>query len=187
MSEMFGQSLAVGVDLHSFVERSSGNYLEIGCFDGYNLASLASKFPDRKIFGIDPFISDGHLGNELSIGSSLTDQRHNLYRNIENFENISFFEMTSEDFIKNHSSRLNEMNISSIFVDGAHIYDFVVIDCDLAIQCIMNNEKKLGEVIFHDLHVDDVNRAIEYFKSSCVEKNIECISGGSGKFTLRAA
>lgn len=32
------------------------NYLEIGVFDGDSIAGLAKKYPDKKIYAIDPFI-----------------------------------------------------------------------------------------------------------------------------------
>jgi hypothetical protein len=167
-----GRSLNVaGVNLNNLISMSKHNYLEIGCFDGYNLALLAEAFENRKIFGIDPFISDQHLG--MPIGTKLLKQKENLYHNISYYKNINFFETTAEDFLKNNLEKLKDYNISSIFIDGAHIIDFIKIDVDLSIECIKNNNSKSGAIAFDDLHIPDVLQGIEYFKNKCIEKEIK--------------
>ena len=47
----------------AFLSSSSGNYLEIGIFDGFAIATLAIENPSRCFFGVDPFISDGFANN----------------------------------------------------------------------------------------------------------------------------
>ena len=61
ISHKHGKSLAPEVRLDNWLSNSEFNYLEIGCFDGYNLAVLAEKFPNKTIYGIDPFINDGNI------------------------------------------------------------------------------------------------------------------------------
>ena len=70
-----GYSLTKGGKLGYFVDITNLNYLEIGCYDGVDLAVLAERFSDKRIFGIDPFISDGWLAPDLPKDSFLTEQK----------------------------------------------------------------------------------------------------------------
>lgn len=167
-----GISLNVaGVNLNKLISMSEFNYLEIGCFDGFNLATLADSFSERKIFGIDPFISDQHLGMPISTRLSL--QKENLYHNISFYKNIFFFETTTEEFQKNNFDKLKEYNISSIFIDGNHNIDFIKIDVDLSLECIKNNASKSGAIAFDDLHISDVLEGIQYFKNKCNQEKFK--------------
>lgn len=180
----YGNSLAIGIDLKKLLENTKFNYLEIGCYDGWNLGSLGQTFPEKTIFGIDPFISDGHVPGQ--IGSTLSTQKQNLYKNIENLSNVSFHEVTSEQFFKAPPFTFEEMNISCVFVDGAHIYDVVKIDSDLALKCILSNQTKSGEIVFHDLHIVDVVEAIMYFKRQCKELNVSLTQFAPGHYKVVA-
>lgn len=177
-----GQSLAIGIDLNSLVTATKFNYLEIGCYDGWNIGSLGRIFPNKRIFGIDPFISDGHVPGQIC--SALSQQKINLYKNIEGLSNVSFYELTSEQFFKEHQSSFQDMNISCVFVDGAHIYDIVKLDSDLALKCIMSNQTTSGEIVFHDLHIPDVVKAIDYFKEKCKRLNAKIAQFAPGHFKV---
>ena len=89
-------------------------------------------------------------------GSFFDRAKKNLYHNIKNYKNISFYETTSELFLKENVDNLKEYTISAIYIDGAHILDLIKIDVHLALSCIENNEEGHGEILFDDLHVDDV-------------------------------
>ena len=164
---MLGKSLAVGVDLSQLLSKSKYNYLEIGCYDGINLATLSKNFADKKIYGVDPFISDGHVKSDLG------EQKNNLYKNIENCPNIVFFEKTNEQFFEEEKGNFKNMNISSIFIDGAHILKYIKIDVDIALECIKNNQDLSGYIVFHDMHIPDVLQGIEYFRKRCEEEKIK--------------
>lgn len=177
-----GESLATGVNLTQLVKKTKNNFLEIGCYHGYNLAFLSKLYPNKKIYGTDPFISDGHVEGEP--GYKLTKQKENLYSNIKNCENVSFYEMSSEEFLKTQINNLATMNISAVFIDGAHVLKHILIDIELAFECIKSNSSGTGDIIFHDLHIKDVLEGIEFFKQKCEENNIEYTQQLPGQFTL---
>ena len=160
-----GRSLAEGFDYKAFLENSKLNFLEIGCFDGFNLGTYAPQYPDRVFYGIDPFISDGHVGPE---GRLLTEQRDNLKHNIEGLENVKFFEMTSKEFYTN-AGPLGPMNIGAVFIDGAHVLEHIKADVDLALALFMMNENEQGVVAFHDLRIRDVQEGIAYLQQRAKE------------------
>ena len=169
---MVGTSLSGGVSdtIVEFLLQNGGNYLEIGCFDGVTLSGIAERVQNSICFGVDPFISDGHLGPALGINNFLENQKNNLYQNISDHQNISFFEMTTENFLKTQD--VESMNISVVFIDGAHIFDFVMIDIEAAIKCI---GKKSGLIVIDDQHISDVSRATKEFERilSSSESRIE--------------
>lgn len=182
-----GRSLADGFDLQAFVTHSPLNFLEIGCFDGHNLGKFAEMFPDRVFYGIDPFVSDGHVGPE---GRELTEQRENLKHNIEGLANVKFFEMTSKRFAEesgDHSSK----NIGAVFIDGAHILEHIKVDVDLSLSLFSQNENKSGVVGFHDLRLQDVQEGIEYLREQAKAKNLACVpwsyAGGIEQYHGHAA
>lgn len=191
---MKGVSLAVnycGVKLNELVSNTELNYLEIGCFDGCNLKTLADSFPNKTIYGIDPFISDGNLGTDKPIGSRLFQQESNLYENIKDSKNINFYKTTSELFYKNPPKTFEDMNISCIFIDGAHILSFIKIDVELAVECILKNKNKKGEILFDDLHIPDVLKGIEYLEQYCwqkytLDKSLSLVKYKPGYFGLKS-
>lgn len=148
-----GKSLARGVDqvIVDFLKNNKGNYLEIGCYDGVTLTTIANLNKDRICYGIDPFISDGNVGET---SQNLSEQKDNLLANIKGKENIIFFEMSTEEFSK--TQKVEDYDISIVLIDGCHIYDFVILDVDVALNAIGN---KKGMIIFDDLHINDVKRA----------------------------
>jgi len=168
---MLGNSLAAGVDLKKLLQKTKHNYLEIGCYNGVNLAILSKNFADKKIYGIDPFISDGWTGQEEK--NVLEEQKFNLYKNIENCSNVIFYEKTNEQFFEEEKGNFKNMNISSIFIDGAHILKYIKIDVDIALECIKNNQDLSGYIVFHDMHIPDVLQGIEYFRKRCEEEKIK--------------
>lgn len=172
MTNLKGIDLAVDVNLLSnFINKSNLNYLEIGCFDGVTLTRVALNYTNKKIYGIDPFISDGYTGTPIS--TRLKKQKENLYHNITNVDNILFFELTTDQFVQVEPN-YKKLNIDCIFIDGSHHYDDIMIDIDAALICINNNDHKKGIIIFHDLHIQDVVDAISQFKINCDNKNISC-------------
>lgn len=178
---MVGQTLAADVNWDLLLG-SEHNYLEIGCYDGYNLPSVANKFKNKHIYGVDPFLNEGDLGKEEKY---LSQQKINLYKNIEGYENITFYEMTDTDFLEKTPKTFKELNISSIFIDGAHILHYIKIDIEIALKCILANDTKTGMVVFHDLHIQDVLQGIEIFKQRCAEEGLICITKQNGYYSIK--
>lgn len=168
-----GRNLSGEIDLMTILNETDFNYLEIGCYDGCNLRSLATQFSDRKIYGIDPFIDDGNLGG-TGRGNELHEQRENTYLNIKGLQNVSLFECTSREFNETNPN-YEEMNISCVFVDGSHHYEDIVHDVAIAINCIKNNKSQKGTVVFHDVNIHDVQRGMEYFEECCSDNGIKTI------------
>jgi hypothetical protein len=141
-----------------WLENTNGSYLEIGVYNGVFLSQVAETFPQYNVFGIDPFIGDGHTGEPQ--GSKLSDQLLNARKNIEEFTNVKLWELTTKECLDNHYYReLSE--VSCVLVDGSHHYDDILIDFKFILQ-IRNSKNML--VLFDDLHIKDVVDAISFFE-----------------------
>ena len=141
------------------LEEYPGNYLEIGCYDGALLTTIAASKTSITCYGIDPFLGDEYVTNSGEDVSfvPLTEQKNNLYHNIASHDNVEFFEMTAEEFMRtNTQEELLEKNVSVCLVDGCHRYDYVVKDWKLALKLIGD---KAGVIIFDDMHNEEVYRA----------------------------
>jgi len=145
---------------------NQNNYssLEIGVFNGAGTALIGRTFPKRKIYAVDPFIEDGNTNwiTKVEKGNLLNKQKENFYNNIKDLSNVVLFEETSEEFSKKiNKEKINEMNIGWVIIDGDHNYEQVIIDCELAIKLI--DKKENSGIIFDDLHIPDVQKAIDVF------------------------
>lgn len=143
----------------SHLEKYGGDYLEIGCYCGVLITRLAIKFPDRSMIGIDPFIGDGWTVEP--IGSHLSDIEEIFVKNISGNSNIKHFKKTSKEFY-NLGDFDSLQNVSCVYIDGSHHYADIVVDIDL-LETIKND--RIKTVLFDDLHIHDVQLAIEYFKN----------------------
>jgi Methyltransferase domain len=139
------------------IKEFSGNYLEIGIWEGGSLNTLASLYPDKKFYGIDPFISDGNVFG-IEEGKELINQREAVYKNISSFSNIKLFEVTSKEFFNQYGSNLASLDISTVLIDGSHHYEDVVLDLELAFKAIGN---KAGLIFIDDTNIYDVQAAID--------------------------
>lgn len=160
----------------SKLNKISGNYLEIGVYDGESIETLASLFPNKKIYGIDPFIEDGHTSwnSRRLIGEKLESQKKHTINRIKDKSNIIFFEMTSKLFYENLTiENIEKYNVEIVFIDGDHHYDNVVNDLNLAVS-LLNNKK--GIIILDDIHMPDVKTAQQEFLSKYQTKIVETSS-----------
>ena len=130
----------------------SGNFLEIGTFNGAGAARVADKFPDRIIYVVDPFIEDGHTGGTK--GDILTQQRYNAQANFKGKDNIKLYDMTSLKFKDHHLDEIQDICI--VFIDGSHHYDDVTVDFEIARKVLPNG----GLALVDDLHISDVVQAL---------------------------
>lgn len=149
----------------NYIKVVPGNYFEIGIWDGTGIAKLSKIFPEKKFFAVDPFIEDGHT-RQLSLqnkGDSLVSIKEKALSNLQDCSNISLSIVTSLEFEKSLSpSQIQDMDVSIVFIDGDHNYENVVVDYNLAMRLL---GPKAGVVIFDDLHVPDVKRAVEEFET----------------------
>jgi len=142
-----------------------GNYLEIGVFEGYSLKELAKAYPNKMIYGVDPFIEDGHTTghNGVPKGEPTVAQREATYRNIKELENVRFFEEKSSVWgdITNSPKAVNFMNISAVLVDGDHSYEECANDLRIALRCL----DKGGVMWVDDQGLPSVAQAVGEFVS----------------------
>lgn len=140
-----------------------GNYCEIGIFEGDSLSQLAKMYPEKRFYGIDPFIEDGHTSHITSVarGQTMNQQKQRTIQNIDGLQNLLIFQMTSSQFSKNiNEETIAALNIDWVLVDGSHHYDDVCVDIILAMYLIGD---KPGGIIFDDLHQLDVKLAYDKF------------------------
>lgn len=142
------------------LSQSDFNYLEIGVFNGDSIAELGKAYPNKSIFGIDPFIEDGNTTHITKIKENhqLSVQKQNTYNNIFGLNNVKLFEEKSIDFYNQLTDEMiEEMNVAWVLIDGSHHYADVIVDIKLAMKLIGD---KRGGVVFDDCcNVADVNRA----------------------------
>lgn len=141
----------------------SGNYFEIGVFNGDGFARIAKENLDKKCYAVDPFIEDGHTiaVSRVNTGSTLTEQKQNFLENTKNLDNIVLFEMTSTQYLEQLTDQeCHDMDISAVVIDGDHHYPHVMIDFEIAISLLGN---KKGQIIVDDTDIDDVKRAYNEF------------------------
>jgi hypothetical protein len=152
------------------------NALEIGIFNGDSISQLGILFPDKKIYGVDPFIEDGNTSHSTGVaqGEVLVSQRQNSYMLNNNLSNVKIYEMTSQEFLNSLTqSTIDELNVAHVLIDGSHHYADVVLDGILALTLI---DKKPGTIVFDDVNLPDVGKAHDEWvvaNSSIIQQRIE--------------
>jgi len=163
-------SPAAADSIRNWFNTNKGDYLEIGVYNGVFLSEVAKTYEDKKVFGIDPFISDGHTGQPR--GEALTTPKDNTYQNISGLNNVTLWEATTQDCLnKKYYTKLS--NVSCAFIDGSHHYNDIVVDIDF-ITSIQNKSEMY--VVFDDLHIPDVINSIEYFKTKIGDRLTEAVN-----------
>lgn len=147
---------------------SKSTHLEIGCFDGSGTKKLAESYPDKHFICIDPFIEDGNtIENSLyNKGEKMELVKEKCLNNFKHIKNVSLYELTNKKFIENYNNDLiineNFNNINTINIDGAHDYNNVILDIDIACAFLRD---KIGCIHFDDsFNKPGVSKAIiSYF------------------------
>lgn len=143
---------------------SQANYLEIGVFNGDSLQGLARAYPNRAIYGVDPFIEDGNTEHTTGVkrNESMPVQKANTLNNIQGYTNIKLYEQTSRAFSDALSDALvKELDIGYVLIDGSHHYEDVIEDVHMAMRLIGN---KPGAIVFDDVNLPGVGPAYQEFK-----------------------
>ncbi len=144
-----------------------GNYLEIGVWEGVMLRELASHFPDKMFYGIDPFIEDGNTGghydNAAQKGETLFTQMANAKANTEGIKNIQLFQQTSSSFFTERTNaELTKMNVYTVFIDGDHSYEEARNDLFQSVRLLNNG----GTIFVDDVGMPGVAAAISDFEKA---------------------
>ncbi len=150
--------------IKNVLKKSEGNYLEIGIFDGDLISSLAKEFPEKKFYGVDPFIEDGYteLLTNVKKGNSINEQKSKAMKKLSQYKNLKYFIETSEEFYKKIVDYpIDDFNITTVLIDGSHWYKDVIIDTEVSMTLIGN---KKGMIIFDDVNVPEVREAYIDFK-----------------------
>jgi len=149
--------------LHQVLATSDLNYLEIGVFNGDGIAGLAKAYPEKQMYGIDPFIEDGYTMAHTGVarGEVATDQKTNTMDNIRNVTNIALSNLTSVQFSEWLTDTFVErMNIGWVLIDGSHHYEDVANDITMAMRLIGS---KSGGIVFDDVGLASVGKAYQEF------------------------
>jgi hypothetical protein len=145
------------------IKRFKGNYLEIGIFDGDLISSLASENPNKNFYGIDPFIEDGYTVNITKVytGNEIVSQKKIALSRLNELSNLKYYIETSLEFLnKLTEEQCNELDVNIVLIDGSHYYKDVIVDIEIALKLIKN---KKGIIVFDDLHVPEVLKAVKEF------------------------
>ena len=154
------------------------NYLEIGIYYGESIANLADRYPDKKIYAVDPFIEDGNTTHHSGVEEHgpLTSQRAHAFGLASTRPNIQIFEQTSKEFYQNlNKYKIMDMRVGAVFIDGNHHYEHVVTDYRLALTLL---EDRAGMIAFDDTGMTDVAQAMREFEQECGDRIIERIDLG---------
>jgi hypothetical protein len=147
----------------AYLEKSKGNYLEIGVFNGVGLHNVATTYPKKLCEAIDPFIEDGYttLSSGCNTGAGMDAQRNSTMAFVKECKNVNLNIMTSHEYFKQLTPvKIAKLNIGAVLIDGNHHYEFVVNDYQLAMTVI---DRKEGLVVFDDIQVNGVRQALDEF------------------------
>jgi predicted O-methyltransferase YrrM len=120
--------------------RTPGNIVEIGTNKGLTSRDLARANPDRIIYAVDYFASDGALACEQRGERPSADDFCVHARDIPNVVCVHARSATL------NYAALN--NVRLVFVDGDHRFDAVKADTDAALEHLRSNEG--GVIVWHD-------------------------------------
>lgn len=148
--------------IHSALPELSGNYLEIGVFNGSGFAEVARNNPSKICYAVDPFIEDGHTVNASQVltGTKMLTQKQNFDANTAGLTNVVLHETTSKEFLAALTEDNLPKNIGMVVIDGDHHYEHVIIDFELAIKLIGNRR---GTIVVDDTDVPGVMQAYTEF------------------------
>lgn len=148
---------------YEHLDETKGNYLEIGVFEGFMLSELASMYPDKMFYGIDPFIEDGNTSGHnggVPAGEFTHNQCAITHSNVDGKSNIKFYQETSREWGKRkNDEQLRDMGVTSVFVDGNHSYEEASNDLSIAERLLRNG----GLIYIDDAGLPTVNHALTEF------------------------
>ncbi len=162
----------------------SSSIFEIGTFDGRTALNLAvNSSPDAKIYTIDLPKDTGSSvglpvtkGDTAYINKNVTGQRY-LNKDRKAFPEINKIVQLFGDSARFDFTPYFNM-ISMVFVDGAHSYEYVKNDSDVAMKMMKNGK---GLIVWHDYDAlyDEVTQALNEISLEHPELEFAHIEGTS--------
>lgn len=147
--DMIGTNNCVKAYLKWMENRS--NYLEIGSYHGVMISMLASTFPDKLFFAIDPYDSIERKGTSTSGRKELDIFKDNN----AGLENVFLHIGTSRQILPQFLS--NGYTFDTIFIDGDHNKESASYDIIMSWKLL----SKDGVLGLHDMLLPGVHAAIE--------------------------
>lgn len=162
--------------IRNWLRINTGEYLEIGSYNGYFISELAEEFPKTPMYSIEPFITDAYAVEDKE--KLKKEIKENYKYNTNCFQNIIHLELKTKYCLeKDYGVFLS--NVCCVLVDGSHNYNDIVIDVNF-INSIKNNRYMM--VVFDDLHIEDVIEGIKYFEKIFDSKISEKVYDKDNKF-----
>ena len=149
--------------VRSRLKSSQYNYLEIGLFNGFGFATIASENPHIQFIGVDPFIEDGYTvgSSGATTGARISEQQASCEHHIAELTNVELNVVTSHAFLESLTKeKVDAYNIGTVIIDGNHHYEYVVNDYKLAMMVI---DHRPGVIVFDDIEVSGVRQAYDEF------------------------
>lgn len=131
----------------SLASCTHGAIAEVGCNSGGSTSSLATHFPDRKIYAIDYSGSDQIMPQAQKTENIPADM---IAVSAKHFPNVVIMDMDSR--------RLDYKSldpVAFVFIDGDHSFDGVKADTELALNGVISG----GIVSWHDVLPADIRIA----------------------------
>ena len=121
-------------------------FVEVGVYNGYNLLTLANRFPDVKFIGIDPYF-DGEYNEryELQNKEYWDNKFLQVQSKAKKLGNVELIRKSSLDAVKD----FKDDSIDVVFIDAIHTYK----DCKDDINHWLRVVKKGGTLSGHDYSV----------------------------------
>ena len=170
--------------IHGSLPEVSGDYFEIGVFNGAGFAEVARNNPDKICYAVDPFIEDGHTigASQVSTGTKMATQKHNFETNTAGLANVVLHETTIKEFLDTLTEDSLPKNIGMVVIDGDHHYEHVVVDFQLAMKLI---GKRRGTIVVDDTDISGVMQAYtEFVNANNTRIIVDTGCGGSTRVLM---
>ena len=143
--------------------------VEIGTQKGINAYNILRLLPVKKLYLIDPYIYYNYKGQ--SNGAVDSDSLQNkFYKDAK--ETLSSYDDKIEFITKKSEEAIDNVpnNLDFVYIDGNHDYSYIKRDIEMYYPKV----KKGGFFGGHDIHLNDVFKAVSEFKNKKDKKiNIE--------------
>lgn len=125
--------------LLTLLDKSDGNFAEVGTWTGKTTYEIASRFPDKKIYAFD--FLENKISEKEQNARCLKDE---LCKYAIHLPNVHFNYIHSDNIDYNKYD-----NISVIFIDGDHSYEGCKRDTEKALKYMENRGS--GFIAWHDV------------------------------------